>query len=266
MLLNASLSGLPFVGVDVGGFNENVTPELLVRWNELGIFYPFFRNHCVMTARAQEPWAFSEKIENAIRRLIQTRYQLLPYINALFWEHTRTGAPLMRPLFWHYPDDENVREIDDQFMFGENILVTPVLERSKTRRLVYFPEGRWYPFDGGSAIEGNQSRMVELPLGCVPAFIKEGTILPLVHAIQHTGDYQSAPIYFHIYGNASHGRYFEDDGSTDAYRRGHYNEYALMARNGEFAMEPLHIGLPNDGREFFVVQDSVKTAFSPFRK
>ncbi|MGH9551370.1 MAG: TIM-barrel domain-containing protein, partial [Terriglobales bacterium] len=136
MLLNMGLCGVPFAGVDVGGFALDCSAELLVRWYALGIFYPFFRNHCSMHGSPQEPWVFSEEVEKHCRHLIEQRYRLIPHIQRLFAEHVRTGAPLMRPLSWHYPEDEFAAQIDDQFLFGEDILVAPIVQRGTTQRSV----------------------------------------------------------------------------------------------------------------------------------
>ncbi|MFX4967329.1 hypothetical protein ABTB98_19635, partial [Acinetobacter baumannii] len=89
--------------------------------------------------------------ESLVRDLIETRYALLPYIYSLFWEHTKTAAPLMRPLVWYYPDDEFAANIDDQFFLGRDILVAPITERAKNARSVYFPAGTWHPFNGGDS-------------------------------------------------------------------------------------------------------------------
>ncbi len=141
MLLNVSISGVAFCGVDIGGFGGNTDAELLVRWYQLGIFYPFCRNHCALNGRAQEPWSLGLEVEDTIRQLISIRYQLLPYFERLFVEHRQTGAPLMRPLAWHYPEDQTVRQLDDQFMLGADLLVAPILHRGKTRRPVVFAKG-----------------------------------------------------------------------------------------------------------------------------
>ncbi len=180
MLLNIGLSGVSFAGVDIGGFGGSTTPELLVRWYETGIFYPFFRNHCALMGRAQEPFSFSQPVEDMVRHLIEMRYRLLPYITALFWQHSRTGAPLMRPMVWHYPADELAQNCDDQFMFGQDILVAPILRANQGSRYVYFPEGNWYaldPEEQGTAVSwtcqlnlglscrANRGRTIEFFLG-----------------------------------------------------------------------------------------------------
>lgn len=240
MILNLGLSGVSFSGVDIGGFGESATPETLVRWYETGIFYPFFRNHCALFGRAQEPFAYTEKVEDMIRKLIETRYRLLPYINSLFWESMRTGAPLMRPLIWHYPNDPIVREIDDQFMFGQDILVAPILDRAHEYRTVYFPEGNWYAFESNEKFEGERSYNIKIPLGTVPAFMREGAIIPMTESMQSTNEYGSKLITFKIYGNQASGTYFEDDGISFDYEKGKYNEYQLSYAQGKLSYTSSH--------------------------
>jgi alpha-glucosidase len=235
MMLNVGLSGVAFAGCDIGGFGGNSDGELLVRWYETGIFYPFFRNHCALDGYAQEPWAFGPEAEKHVRKLIETRYRLLPYIQSLFWEHSRTGAPLMRPLTWHYPADPVVTNIDDQFMFGSDILVAPITERGKFQRSVYLPEGRWYMLEGdGKALEGGQLHLVSMPLGTVPAFVREGSIIPMAEVVQSTEQYATTPIGLHVFGSKARGKLILDDGISNDYQKGGYAEYEFEYANGAF--------------------------------
>lgn len=282
MLLNMGLSGVPFCGVDVGGFGADCLPELLIRWYETGIFYPFFRNHCWITGRAQEPYAYSDDVMDKVRRLIETRYRLLPYIAGLFWEHWRTGAPLMRPLSWHYGDDPIACEIDNQFMLGSDILVAPILERGQRRRAVYLPKGRWYRFEfgrdaaskgsgkasskpskgkkssksgstseplfGSEPLTGGKVHILEMPLGAVPAFVREGAIIPMTDVMQSTNEYSRSPITFHVFGATAKGKFIDDDGASTDHLRGAYNEWMLAFANGKFRVEPMHSGYKSSAR------------------
>lgn len=237
MLLNIGLSGVPFCGVDVGGFGDDCTPELLARWYALGLFYPYFRNHCSQSGAVQEPWAFSQEVEDYIRRFIETRYQLLPYLRNLFWENLRTGAPIMRPLVWDYPDDEFAADVDDEFLFGRDILVAPVVKRGQTERAVYLPQGLWHPFGGGAPLEGGKLHKVSFGLGDVPAFIRDGAIIPFAAVMQSTEEYETTPITFKVYGERAIGLYLEDDGLSFEYETDGYNEWLLRYENGTFAAQ-----------------------------
>jgi alpha-glucosidase len=261
MLLNAGLSGLAFCGVDIGGFAGDSSPELLVRWYETGIFYPFFRNHCRMGDRAQEPWTFGPVVERHVRSLIEMRYRLLPYIQSLFWEHARTGAPIMRPLVWHYPNDPLAWETDDQFLFGRDLLVAPISERGKNSRPVYLPAGRWYPIGGGEPLEGGRLHMVHMPLGTVPAFVREGAILPLADPMQNTRAFDKVAVAFTVYGDNAEGTFFEDDGHSLGYRQGEYNEWHLKFANGKLAANAVHKGGKRAERTYAVARGTNKEPF-----
>ena len=242
MLINLGLSGVPFIGADIGGFWKHSLPELLIRWYEVGIFYPLFRNHCALTYRAQEIFSYAPNVESLGKKLIEFRYSILPYIQNLFWDYARTGAPPIRPLLYHYPEDPIASEIDDQFLFGESIMVAPVVERGKVRRLVYFPEGNWYHIETEKIYEGNRSYPVEFPLGTVPAFVREGSIVPFVEPMQHTGEFVNKGINFKVYGEKAAGKHYEDDGISFDYENGAYNEFNISFSNGKMELSPVHIG------------------------
>jgi alpha-glucosidase len=243
---------VPFAGADVGGFAGDCSPELLLRWYELGIFYPFFRNHCRMGQQAQEPWAHGQEIEDKIKVLLEARYRLLPYIYNLFRQHWLTGAPLMRPLSWHFGDDPLCWEIDDQFLLGPDILVAPVLQRQKNHRSVYFPAGRWHSFQRTECFEGSGARMVHLPAGSVPAFVRDGAILPLADALTDTSSFDSCTITFVVYGQQGQTRFYEDDGQTLDYRSGAFNEWQLNYADGRLDVQVVHRGYKCPGRRYLV--------------
>jgi alpha-glucosidase len=259
MLLGIGLSGFAFCGVDVGGFGGDCDAELLTRWYQVGIFYPYFRNHSALDQRAQEPWAHGPETEANIRRLIETRYKLVPYIEQLFADQLATGAPLMRPLEWHAAGDEVAREIEDEFFFGRNILVAPIVQRGHSRRPVYLPQGRWHPFDSeGQPLRGRRYHSIHWGLDRVPAFVRGGSILPVASVVQHTGELEEADITFRCYGSRAHGVFREDDGNTFAYARGEYNEWRLTFRNGRFTATPRHLGRPRQTRRYFVEAEGVR--------
>jgi alpha-glucosidase len=240
MLLNIGLSGFPFAGVDVGGFGSNCDAELLVRWYQLGIFYPFFRNHCALGQANQEPWAFGSKVEAIIRKLIAARYSLIRYLEVLFVEHYETGAPLMRPLAYHYPEDRNARSIDDQFLFGRDLLVTPILQRGKRDRIVYFPKGVFESFDHGHVVEGPSYKRVTWGFDDVPAFVRHGSILPFSSAVQHVGELNDASLTLRCYGAKASGRLWLDDGESLALNNEPHGDYRLTLANGRFTAEACH--------------------------
>lgn len=233
MLLNLGLSGFAFCGTDVGGFQFDCTPELLSRWVQLGCFTPLFRNHSCIHTRDQEPWAFDEKTEEINRKYIKLRYKLLPYLYDLFYQAEEKGLPIMRPLFMHYMQDNNTYELNDEFLFGENILVAPILEQGKTFRAVYLPEGVWYDYWTGEVFEGNRVVIKDAPIDICPIYIKAGSIISTYREMNYVGEKELDEVEFEVYkGNGSYSHY-EDDRETLNYREGEYNLYNLVQTEQE---------------------------------
>ena len=132
MCLNIGMSGVPFVGADIGGFHDACNGELLVRFSQLGALMPFSRNHNATGNPGQEPWAFDEPYESACRKAIETRYTLLPHLYTLFQQASVDGTPVMRPLFFHYPQDRRAYDIQTEFLIGDSLLSAPVSEPGST--------------------------------------------------------------------------------------------------------------------------------------
>ena len=252
MLIAMGLSGVPFCGADVGGFGHDADGELLARWYQVAIFYPFLRNHCALGKRPHEPWALGPETERHVKRLIEARYRLLPYFENLFHEHRATGAPLMRPLGWHAAGDATAREIDDEFFLGRDLLVTPIVHRGHSRRAVYLPAGKWHPFDGGEPLRGGRYHDVAIGYGTVPAFVREGAILPLVEPVQHSGEIAGADLTFCCFGRRAAGVYREDDGQSLDYQLGACDEWELEWARGELVAEPTQLGFGGARRRYFV--------------
>jgi alpha-glucosidase len=183
MCLGLSLSCYPFCGSDVGGFVGRCEPELYGRWMQLGAFTPFFRTHYagVATPGRQEPWSFGLEIEAVARAAVELRHLLLPYTYTAFWRHTETGLPVMRPLELEAPDDPRAALREDVFMWGDDLLVAPVLRKGVRRRRVYLPAGDWYDFWSGTRVLGGRSVLVDAPLERIPLFVRAGTALPLAN-------------------------------------------------------------------------------------
>ncbi len=225
LLLNLGLSGMPFVGVDIGGFGGDTNAELLARWTEVGAFYPFCRNHSVMGSCSQEPWQFGPAVEAICRRYISLRYQLLPYLYNLFYQAAQTSAPIMRPLVWHYPKDPHTFNLNDQFMLGPELLIAPVLAPGLQARAVYLPKGKWYRFSQDAKYyEGPTHIIAEAPLDELPIFVRAGAILPTWPLAQHTGAIERAAVTLHLWPGNGRFEYYEDDGASRAYERSERSE------------------------------------------
>ncbi len=229
MYLNLGLSGVAFCGGDAGGFLDNATPELLVRWMQFAAFTPFFRNHSNLGTRPQEPWAFGPATEEICRTWIGLRYQFLPYWYGLFAEARITGAPPMRPLLWHYPNDPVAVACGDQFLLGRGVLVAPVTRQGATARAVYLPNEIWYDFWTGNPHVGGRHVIAEAPPDRIPVFIRAGSLLPLADTRPHLDGPGDATITLHVWpGPRGTLEWYEDDGTTRAHERGEYVTRTLV--------------------------------------
>lgn len=213
MLLNLSLSGVPFCGADIGGFFQNCQPELLARWIWVGVFYPFMRNHSGRDRIDQEPWSFNDETTAICKAAIEFRYQLLPILYTLAKEACDTGMPILRPCFFLNPEDRESHEIYDQFLFGNTLMVAPALRPGQSRRTVYLP-GEWRDLWSGQAAdkESNWS-LCETPLQSIPLFQKSGSALPWTESKAHTENAYWETLMFTVaLGNVITGHVYEDEG------------------------------------------------------
>ncbi len=222
MLLGLGISGVPFVGSDVGGYSGGPSPELFARWMQVGSLSPFFRSHVETSAPPQEPWQFGTEVEDISRSVIEERYRLLPYLYSLFDEASRTGAPLLRPLFYEFPGEEAVVDVDDEAMLGPFLLVAPVLEEGATERKVVLPSGRWFEAASGSIVEGPTTVTVDLTLAALPTYVREGAILPKLDAAPTTASQSASPLYLDVYPGKVSSTFalYEDEGDGNAYKDG----------------------------------------------
>lgn len=180
--LQLGLSGFAFWSHDVPGFHgvpnfmNSVLPEdIYVRWTQFGVFSSHLRYH---GSHKREPWHYPN-IAPIIRKWLKLRYQLIPYILEQSEKATRTGFPVLRALILHHPNDRTCRHIDDQYYFGDNILVAPVMN-SENIRDIYLPEGTWVHFFSKEVFEGERwLKNVEVPLDEMPVFVKQGVEIPM---------------------------------------------------------------------------------------
>jgi alpha-D-xyloside xylohydrolase len=160
----------------VPNFMNSVVPDdLYIRWTQFGVFTSHLRYH---GTSKREPWHYPA-ISDIIRKYWKLRYQLIPYILQQSEVTTRTGMPVLRAMILHYPNDRTCRQIDDQYFFGENMLVAPVMN-SENKRDIYLPEGTWVHFFSREVFEGERwLKNVEVPLDEIPVFVKQGATVPM---------------------------------------------------------------------------------------
>lgn len=183
MMLGMGLSGVPIIGSDIGGYSGNASAELYARWLAIGSLSPFSRAHVTNGVPGQEPWMFGPEVTEIARQRIGDRYWLMPYLHSLADEATRTGAPILRPLVWHFPDDAATYDLGDQAMLGPSIIVAPLLAQGATSRTVYLPAGRWYELHSGAYHEGPTTITVNATLAALPLFVRAGAIVPATDGI-----------------------------------------------------------------------------------
>jgi alpha-glucosidase len=231
-LCNMGLSGVPFVGVDIGGFSFGSSAELFARWIELGAFYPFSRAHSASGTAQKEPWVFGPEVEAITRKYLELRYRLLPFIYTLFRENSQNGAPVFRPLFYHFWQDQATFDINDQVMIGESLMLAPVYRPGVQFRAVYLPEGVWYDWWSSARYDGTQGQMIlqQTPLDLLPIYVRGGCILPLGPIMQYTDEKPLDRLTLEIFpdrdGTAG-GQLYEDDGLSFSYQQGQFclNDY-----------------------------------------
>ncbi|KFP18506.1 Lysosomal alpha-glucosidase, partial [Egretta garzetta] len=178
-LLSFSLFGIPLVGADICGFSGSTSEELCTRWMQLGAFYPFARNHNTQNEKAQDPTVFSPAARTAMKDVLLTRYSLLPFLYTLFHRAHLQGDTVARPLFFEFPQDVATLELDRQFLWGQSLLVTPVLEPGVDSVTGYVPRGVWYDFYTGSLVNSSGEMLkMSAPLEHLNLHIREGAILP----------------------------------------------------------------------------------------
>lgn len=188
MLLNLSLSGVPFCGSDTGGFQFNASPELFARWVESACLLPFFRAHSALDTVDHEPWSFGEEVLQITRAHVELRYTLMPYLYTVFELASRTGEPIVRPLVYEFPDEPGVENRADLFLAGPSLLVAPVREAGVRARAVYLPHGIWYDYWSGARVDGGKAIIVDAPLERLPLFVRGGSIIPAEIVRQHAAD------------------------------------------------------------------------------
>jgi alpha-glucosidase len=245
-----SVSGVPFCGTDIGGFSGEPDGELFTRWIQLGTFSPFMRAHSAGDTAEREPWSFGEPFTSINRKFIELRYRLMPYIYSVFWEHHRYGFPILRPLAMLEQEKVSNHFRQDEFSFGDKLLVCPVLEQGATSRIVYLPKGQWYNFWTNEMLDGEKEYQVDAPLTDMPIFVRAGSVIPEYPVMQYVGEKPIDEVWLNIYYAAYEANSFmyEDHGDTFAYEQDIYLEKKYNVRG--------------DGKNLFI-QQTIEGLYTP---
>ncbi|KAM5255777.1 maltase-glucoamylase [Ctenodactylus gundi] len=226
-MMEFSLFGIPYTGADICGFFGDAEYEMCARWMQLGAFYPFSRNHNTIGTRRQDPVAWGSTFELFSRKVLQTRYTLLPYLYTLMHKAHVQGSTVVRPLLHEFTDDRSTWDIDQQFMLGPAVLVSPVLERNTSEISAYFPRARWYDYNTES---GHTStgvwEVLNAPLDHINLHVRGGYILPwqepAINTHSSRQNFMGLTVALDDNGRAD-GQMFWDDGqSIDTYESGNY--------------------------------------------
>jgi alpha-glucosidase len=221
-----SVSGIPFCGTDIGGFSGEPDGELFTRWVQMGTFSPFMRAHSAGDTKEREPWSFGEPFTTINRKFIELRYRLLPYMYSVFWEHHRYGFPILRPIIMNEQEVLKNHFRQDEFTYGDKILICPVLAPGQKSRNVYLPKGKWYYYWTNQIVDGGKEVEVATPLETMPIFVKAGSVIPEYPVMQYIGEKEIEEVKLTVYyaDYEVNSFLFEDYGETFAYEQDIYLE------------------------------------------
>ncbi|RKS94241.1 alpha-glucosidase [Flavobacterium limicola] len=242
-----SISGMGFTGSDIGGFAEQPSGELYARWIQLGVFHPFCRTHSSGDHGNQEPWAFDEEVIDITRKFVNLRYQLLPYLYTMFWQYIEEGIPMLKPLVYYDQDDIQTHYRNDEFVFGNQILVCPILEPNAVGRRMYIPRGQWYNYWTNEEIKGGKEIWVDTKFDQIPIFIKAGAVIPKYPVQQYVGELEFEELTLDIYYKEGKEKsvVYEDAQDGYDYKKGRYSFLSFQTTGKE---KELIIQLHKEGK------------------
>jgi len=237
MAMNMAASGFPLYGPDIGGFAGTPSPELFVRWLQAAAYMGLMRVHTCLGTPDQEPWSFGEPWTGLARDAIRGRYRLIAYLYSLFHEAAASGAPVVQPLWMRWPEAPELRNRDDCWMLGADLIVAPILEPGVTRRMIALPPGRWYSFPDGQPLRVDGcDATVDAPLDAPPLLARGGAIVPWQDPAHHTAAQDADVLRVKVFaGDDGAFTLVEDDGDGPAAGGG-----PIRATTIKLKSEPLH--------------------------
>lgn len=238
-----NMSGVTFCGSDVGGFIGEPDGELYTRWIQMATFHTFFRTHSSGndTKIDQEPWSFGSRYEYIVKKFIHLRYQLLPYLYTAFWRNTQLGTPVIKPLVLMDQNDPETHNRMDEFGFGEQMLICPVLNPGQNDRIVYLPKGNWFHWWNDHEYKGGKEHKVTCPIDRIPIFVKEGSVIPYYPKMQYVGEVDIHELTLHVYYTRLTevpSELYEDSGDNYGYKIGYQNlhRFTTTGKNKDFIL------------------------------
>ncbi len=260
-----SLSGFSFVGTDIGGFAGVPTGELLVRWLQLAVFHPFYRIHSMgnnvdgaaeaeadLIAEAervnrldQEPWAFGDPHTDLAREAIEFRYELLPYIYSTFYQHVQDGQPMLKSLSFVDQTDPNTYRRENEFLFGDHVLVSPVIRANAKSISTYLPKGQWLDYWTGKGYEGGKRYSIRVKINSIPLFVRAGAVIPNYPVMQYVGEKPVTEIKLRVYLGSANSQCYLDEGEGYGYEKRQYKlcQYSTqLDEDGSFKLKQRQSG------------------------
>jgi alpha-glucosidase len=253
------MSGMSFVGSDIGGFAEQPNGELFARWIQMGVFHPFCRVHSSGDHGDQEPWSFDNEVTDIVRKFIELRYQLLPYLYTMYWKYCKEGTPMIQSLVYFDQEDHQTHFRTDEFIFGEQILVCPVQEPNAQGRRMYIPRGKWYNFWTDEMVLGGKEKWVVADIDKVPLFIKEGALVPKYPVQQYVGELVVKELVLDVYfkKGTEDSTVYEDGQDGFDYKKGRYSlrNFKLRGKDDQLIIQQFKDGT------FVTSYDTIKLKF-----
>ena len=253
--INTSLSGIPYWGTDIGGFipTAEYTGELYARWFQFAAFCPLFRSHG-RDWKLHRPWGWdtgdigypetpgyhpseaelhNPTIEPICRKYLELRYRLMSYVYSAVKETCNSGLPIIRALWLHYPDDPLAVARGDEYLYGRDLLIAPVVVKAASERAVYLPRGNWYDFWTNAKHQGGREITRDVDLATLPVYVREGAIIPMDPVRQYTGQQVDGPLSLIVYPGANGAfRLYQDDGESFDFHHGVYTQIDMQWNNG----------------------------------
>lgn len=240
------MSGYSFVGSDIGGFAEQPSGELFARWIQLGVFHPFCRVHSSGDHGDQEPWSFDNEVTDIVRKFIELRYQLLPYLYTMFYKYSKIGMPMIKPLVYFDQKDPQTHFRTDEFIFGEQILVCPVQEPNAQGRRMYIPRGTWYNYWTDEVVFGGMEKWIVANLDRIPIFVKEGAIIPKFPVQQYVGELEIKELLLEVYykNGVENSTVYEDAQDGYDYKKGRFSvrNFSFRGKENELIIQQFKEG------------------------